>query len=358
MNGKGYTLITGGAGFIGSNLADAHLRDGEDVVLLDNLSRPGVVRNAEWLKRRYDGAARLEVGDVGDSDLVERLVRGARRVFHLAAQVAVTTSLEDPVEDFRTNLGGTFNILEAARKMERPPAILFTSTNKVYGALEGFGVEHDGDRYIFAGGRKGVGEDAPLDFHSPYGCSKGAADQYVRDYARIYDVPTVVFRMSCIFGHRQWGTEDQGWVAHFARAILGDEPITIYGDGDQVRDVLWVGDLVRAMRSALDRADTTAGEIFNVGGGPRNAVSVREVVDRLGQITGRQVPLRTAAWRPGDQRVYVSDTHKIRNRLGWRPRVSVNEGLERLVAWLESSEASDAPRAPALRRTGRLKAVS
>ncbi len=358
MKGNGYTLITGGAGFIGSNLADAHLRNGEGVVLLDNLSRPGVVRNAEWLKRRYNGAARLEVGDVGDADLVKRLVSGADRVFHLAAQVAVTTSLEDPADDLRTNLVGTFNILEAARKLDRPPAILFTSTNKVYGALDGVGVEHDRDRYVFAGGREGVGEDTPLDFHSPYGCSKGAADQYVHDYARIFDIPTVVLRMSCIFGHRQWGTEDQGWVAHFARAILAGDPITIYGDGHQVRDILWVEDLVRVMRSALDRSHEVAGEVFNVGGGPSNAVSVREVVDRLSRITGRDVPVRMAGWRPGDQRVYISDTRKIRERLDWRPRVGVDEGLGRLVQWLESAEAADLPRPAAVRRASRLKAVS
>lgn len=354
----GYTLITGGAGFIGSNLADALLADGEEVVLLDNLSRPGVVRNAEWLTRRYDGAARLEVGDVADAELVGRLVRGARRVYHLAAQVAVTTSLEDPVADLRTNLVGTFNLLEAARKMDRPPAILFTSTNKVYGALEQVGVDHAGDQYVFADGRDGIDESTPLDFHSPYGCSKGAADQYVRDYARIFGVPGVVFRMSCIYGRRQWGTEDQGWVAHFGRAILAGEPITIFGDGDQVRDILWVGDLVRAMRAALDRSDETAGEIFNIGGGPGNAVSVRQVVDRLQAITGREVPLALDDWRPGDQRVYVTDTGRLERRLGWRPQVDVDEGLGRLVAWLEEARsdrgrprpaAMEVPRRPVMK---------
>lgn len=334
---EGYTLITGGAGFIGSNLADALLRDGREVVLLDNLSRPGVMRNAEWLKRRYDGAVRLEVGDVTDQPLVDRLVGGAADIYHLAAQVAVTTSMTDPREDLTTNLLGTFNLLDAARQRPRPPAFLFTSTNKIYGTLDGVGVGRDGARYVFSDGREGIDETAPLDFHSPYGCSKGAADQYVRDYARIFGVPTVVFRMSCIYGRRQWGTEDQGWVAHFGRSILAGEPVTIYGDGLQVRDILWVDDLIAAMRAAMADAAASAGRIFNVGGGPERAVSVRSVVDRLMEITGREVPVRMAEWRAGDQRIYVSDTSRIRECLGWTPRVGVDEGLDRLVAWLEEA---------------------
>ena len=305
---EGYSLITGGAGFIGSNLADALLRDGKEVVLLDNLSRPGVMRNAEWLKRRHDGSVRLEVGDVTDADLVDELVEGASEIYHLAAQVAVTTSLEDPRADLTTNLIGTFNLLDAARQRSRPPSFLFTSTNKIYGALDDVGVERSGSRYVFADGREGIDETAPMDFYSPYGCSKGAADQYVRDYARIFDVPTVVFRMSCIYGRRQWGTEDQGWVAHFGRAILAGDPITIYGDGRQVRDILWIDDLVAAMRAAMRNTDDSAGQIFNVGGGPQRAVSVRDVAEHLMDLTGREVPIHMADWRAGDQRIYVSDT--------------------------------------------------
>ena len=335
MRDIGYTLITGGAGFVGSNLADALLEDGERVVVLDNLSRPGVERNAEWLKEKHGELLRVEVEDVEDAAAVSRLVSGARRIYHLAAQVAVTTSLDDPAEDFRTNLMGTFNILEAARRREDPPPMLFTSTNKVYGGLEHLPIEEAGERYTFANGVSGVDERAPLDFHSPYGCSKGAADQYVRDYARIFGVPTVVFRMSCIYGRRQWGTEDQGWVAHFGRSVLAGEPITIFGDGHQVRDILWVGDLVRAMRLALDRSDRTAGEIFNVGGGPSNAVTVRGVVERLQELADAQTAVLMGDWRPGDQRVYVSDTSKLRAALGWRPEVDVEAGLERLLEWLE-----------------------
>lgn len=355
MSDLGYTLITGGAGFVGSNLADSLLEDGEDVVILDNLSRPGVERNAEWLTERHGSALRIEVQDVQDAAAVSRAVAGARRVYHLAAQTAVTTSLEDPGDDLRVNLLGTFNILEAARRRKEPPPLLFTSTNKVYGALAHHAVGKDGDRYVFADGAAGVDESAPLDFHSPYGCSKGAADQYVRDYARIFDVPTVVFRMSCIYGRRQWGTEDQGWVAHFGRAMLAGDPITIYGDGHQVRDILWVDDLVRAMRAALDNIERTAGEIFNVGGGAGNAVTVQGVVDRLLALTGTDLRVTMSEWRPGDQRVYISDTRKLARLLDWAPRVSIDEGLERLVEWLDGSTTDQIARTNGRRnrRTGR-----
>lgn len=339
--GAGYTLITGGAGFVGSNLADALLRDGERVVVADNLSRDGVRHNAAWLREEHGDRVRIERVDVRDAERMRPLVRGARTVFHLAAQVAVTTSIDDPAEDLETNVLGTFHVLEAARSMERPPALLFTSTNKVYGGLEEVAVERGGAGYRYADGRRGIGEDAPLDFHSPYGCSKGAADQYVRDYARIYGLPTVVFRMSCIYGRRQFGTEDQGWVAHFARALLGRRPITVFGDGHQVRDVLWVDDLVRAMRAATGRIGEVAGEVFNIGGGPENAVSVSGVIERLREATGRAGKVRHADWRPGDQRIYVSDTRKAERLLGWTPRVGAEEGLERLVAWLREARLEE-----------------
>jgi CDP-paratose 2-epimerase len=338
MREGGFTLVTGGAGFIGSNLADALLSDGEPVVILDDLSRPGVVSNLEWLLSRHGSSLRVEVGDIRNAALVSSLVGGAKRVYHLAAQVAVTTSLRNPRQDLECNLLGTFNVLEAVREMAQPPPVLFTSTNKVYGDLAGVPVRKDGDRYDYLDGRPGTSENVGLDFLSPYGCSKGAADQYVRDYSRIFGVPTVVFRMSCVYGTRQFGTEDQGWVAHFARALMAGSPITIFGDGCQVRDLLWVGDLVQGMRLALDRVDEVAGEAFNIGGGAENAVAVREVLDRLMDITGRRVPVELAEWRPGDQRIYVSDTRKARTRLGWRPRVGWAEGLERLVDWLEEAD--------------------
>lgn len=338
MREREHILITGGAGFVGSNLADALLRDGERVIVADNFSRAGVEKNAAWLKERHGKRVRIETVDVRDAERVRLLVAEAKQVFHLAAQVAVTTSLEDPALDLQTNVLGTFHVLEAARAMRRPPAVLFTSTNKVYGGMEHVPVELSGGAYRYADGRRGITEDEPLDFHSPYGCSKGAADQYVRDYARIFGLPTVVFRMSCVYGTRQFGTEDQGWVAHFARALYGAEPITIYGDGCQVRDILWVDDLVRAMRLAMERVDTVSGSVFNMGGGLGNAVSVRGVVERLREITGRDVPIHVADWRPGDQRVYVSDTALAERVLGWKPTTPWRAGLERLVEWLHEAD--------------------
>jgi len=338
MRERPYTLITGGAGFVGSNLADGLLREGEQVVVLDDFSREGAELNASWLLSEHGSGIRVEVGSVADAGLVRALVCGANRVFHLAAQVAVTRSLADPRLDLESNLLGTFNVLEAARAMPTPPSVLFASTNKVYGEMRDVPIARIGDSYRYADGRTGIGEDMQLDFHSPYGCSKGAADQYVRDYARTFAVPTAVFRMSCVYGNRQFGTEDQGWIAHFARAIRKGAAITIFGDGYQVRDVLWVGDLVDAMRRALARADQYPGEIYNVGGGAVNAVSVRAVIDRLMEITRSTVPVVTAGWRPGDQRVYISDTTKADRLLGWRPTTRWEDGLVRLVQWLDSAE--------------------
>jgi CDP-paratose 2-epimerase len=338
MKGKReWVLITGGAGFIGSNLADTLLAAGERVIVADNFSREGVRMNAAWLRRRHGDAVRIETVDVRDGARVRALVRESKLVFHLAAQVAVTTSLVDPATDLETNVLGTFNVLEAARTMLNPPALLFTSTNKVYGELGDVPVTLDGERYVYADGRPGISETTRLDFHSPYGCSKGAADQYVHDYARIYGLRTVVFRMSCIYGTRQFGTEDQGWVAHFGRTMRRGEPLTLYGDGCQVRDILWVDDLVLAMRRAMERIDSVAGEIFNLGGGPRNAVAVRQVIERLSGITGTSVPVTHSDWRPGDQKIYVSDTAKAERMLGWRAATGWESGLERLAGWLEEA---------------------
>lgn len=350
-----YTLITGGAGFVGSNLADALLEEGERVIVADNLARDGVVRNAQWLRRKHGDRVRVEAVNVADAARIRPLVQGARQVFHLAAQVAVTTSVEDPVLDFQSNIVGTFNVLEAARSVATPPPILFTSTNKVYGELDHVKVELNGRAYRYAGDRRGISEAESLDFHSPYGCSKGAADQYVHDYARIFGLPTVVFRMSCIYGTRQFGTEDQGWVAHFARSLLAGAPITVYGDGYQVRDVLWIGDLVRAMRAAMHRIDETRGWVFNIGGGADNAVSVRGVIERLQEISGRSVPVTTAPWRPGDQRIYVSDHARVSEALCWQPTTHWTVGLERLVEWLEEAELTT-PVAPP--RRGAVGALS
>lgn len=331
------TLITGGAGFIGSNLASALLERGEDVILLDDLSRPSIERNVHWLREEHGDRMQLTLADVRDPWVVRDLVRRADRVFHFAAQVAVTLSLASPRHDFGVNAGGTLNLLEAMRELDDPPPLLFTSTNKVYGGLPDVPLRKNGTRYepddphVRA---HGVGESRPLDFHSPYGCSKGVADQYILDYTRCYGIRAVVFRMSCIYGPRQAGNEEQGWVAHFLAQALSDAPITIYGDGLQVRDALYVGDLVDAFLLAMDRIDDVCGHAFNVGGGPENTISLVELLDRIGAMLGRRPRVRFGEWRPGDQRYYCSDYRKLQRATGWRPTTPVDEGLELLRAWL------------------------
>jgi CDP-paratose 2-epimerase len=331
-------LITGGAGFVGSNLAHRLLSLGHRVRLLDDLSRPGVEHNARWLGRLFGDRVELVVGDVRDPATVRAAVADADQVFHLAAQVAVTTSLTDPLTDFEVNARGTLNVLEAVRQRRDPPPMVLSSTNKVYGALPDVPLEKTGDRYVPSDPAlraRGVSEERPLDFHSPYGCSKGCADQYVIDHARTFGLPACVFRMSCIYGPRQFGTEDQGWVAHFLRRAVNGEEITIYGDGCQVRDVLFIEDLVDAFLLARDHMADVAGRAFNVGGGPESTLSLRELLDALGGMCGRRVAVRYADWRVGDPRYYVSDTRRFRLTTGWRPRVGVAEGLLRLRDWIE-----------------------
>jgi CDP-paratose 2-epimerase len=331
-------LVTGGAGFIGSNVAHAFLRSGSRVTVLDNFSRPGAAVNARWLKAEHGRGVRVLRGDVrrGGSRL-RQLVNEADLVVHNAGQVAVTTSVRDPRSDFEINAAGTFEVLEALRASRRRPPLVFSSTNKVYGHLAGARTRRLGRRYAFAGRPHGIPEDCPLDFHSPYGCSKGAADQYVRDYARIYDLPTVVFRKSCIYGPRQFGVEDQGWVAWFTIAALLGRPITIYGDGRQVRDILYVDDLVRAYRAAFRRIRDVAGEVFNIGGGPRNTLSLLELLDMLGELVGRPVPVSYDDWRPGDQVIYVSDIRRAQRRLGWTPGIGTEAGVRRLYRWIDAN---------------------
>jgi CDP-paratose 2-epimerase len=343
-------VITGGAGFVGSNVADRHLRDGRRVVLLDNLSRPGVERNFRWLRDNHGDAVQLELGDVRDRFAIRRALRaqgGAETVYHFAAQVAVTTSLVAPIADAHVNVLGTLNLLEEVRAMRDRPAVIFTSTNKVYGELSDVDLElvtdRERDRWTPTDPKiraHGIGEDRPLDFHSPYGCSKGAADQYVVDYARTFGIPALVFRMSCIYGPRQFGTEDQGWVAHFLIRALEGRPITLYGDGKQVRDVLFVGDLVDAFLAARAKIDALAGRAFNVGGGPRSAISLVELLRKIEAIEGRRPATSVEAWRPGDQRYYVSDTRALEAATGWRAKVDVDEGLARLHAWLRDARRS------------------
>jgi len=329
-------LITGGAGFIGSNLADRLAGEGHDILVYDALSRPGVERNLAWLKERHGRRITHVAGDVRDEDELARAVSDAKGAFHFAAQVAVTTSLVDPREDFDINVRGTINLLDAVRMRRAPVPVIFASTNKVYGDFADIEFDTLHDRYepkSFAA-RRGVDESRPLDFHTPYGCSKGAADQYVLDYARSFGVPTAVFRMSCIYGQRQMGTEDQGWVAHFLIRALEGKPITIYGDGRQVRDILDVADAVNAYVAALDNIDRVTGRAFNLGGGPANAISLLELIDEMRGVIGRDIELSFEDWRQGDQRWFVADTGAARSAFdlpkprGWR------EGVARLAEWL------------------------
>ncbi len=340
-------LVTGGAGFIGANLADRLAQEGHEVVVFDALTRPGVEDNLDWLRHRHPRRVSGVVADIRERAALEEAVAGADCVFHLAAQVAVTTSLTDPVEDFGTNLHGTFGLLEAVRRRAGGPCpVLFASTNKVYGNLSDIQMELAGEAWTPADPAfraHGVGEGRPLDFHTPYGCSKGAADQYVLDYARSYEVPTAVLRMSCIYGPRQMGTEDQGWVAHFLIRALRGEGISIYGDGCQVRDILHVEDAVAAYLAAWRRIGDVAGTAFNIGGGPANAVSLRQVVREIEEITGRRLRVEHGDWRAGDQRWYVSDTRRAMSELGLRTPRPWREGLRDLGAWLRERRSEAAP---------------
>lgn len=331
-------VITGGAGFIGCNSADHFLRNGHDVVVFDNLSRVGAERNIEWLRDQHDDALRFCRGDVRDYETLCATIAGADAVIHLASQVAVTTSVQDPREDFEINALGTFNALEAVRQHAPQATFLYASTNKVYGGMEAVGIVDRGHRYAYATYEHGIPETSPLDFHSPYGCSKGAGDQYTLDYARIYGLNTVSFRQSCIYGPRQFGVEDQGWVAHFVIAAVTGKPINIYGDGRQVRDVLHVSDLIDAYERALQRIDACRGEAINVGGGPENTLSIwSEFGPLLEELQGEQIAVNYGPWRPGDQRVFIADVRKAHDLLGWKPEISPAEGIAELYHWVRSN---------------------
>jgi len=334
-------FITGGAGFIGSNYSARLVKRGEEEVVFDNLSRRGSLRNLTWLRSTFgENAFTFIHGDVRDTNLLTASAATADVIVHLASQVAVTTSVQDPRTDFECNALGTFNVLEAARASGRFPIVLYASTNKVYGGMEALRVEELETRYAYSDYPHGISEDFPLDFHSPYGCSKGAGDQYVRDYARIFDLPTVVFRQSCIYGPHQFGVEDQGWVAWFLIAALLGKPITIYGNGKQIRDVLFIEDLLDGYDVAIAHRDCAAGQVYNIGGGPANQLSIwSEFEPLLTTLLGREIPVSWGDWRPGDQRIYVSDTRKATRDLGWEPKVGVKEGVARLLAWISENQA-------------------
>jgi CDP-paratose 2-epimerase len=340
------TIITGGAGFIGCNAAARRLARGEDVVVVDNLSRKGSVKNWEWLKRQVEGSgpagklslAQVDIRDAESVLLAFKEHAEAEVVLHLAAQVAVTTSLVEPRHDFEVNALGTFNILEAARTLPRLRGMITASTNKVYGGMEDVAVVERNGRYAYGTLPNGVPETQQLDFHSPYGCSKGTADQYTVDYARIFELPTVVFRQSCIYGPRQMGVEDQGWVAWFCIALATGKNLTFYGDGMQVRDVLYVDDLLDAYDLAVERMARAKGQAFNMGGGPDNVLSILETAQYIAKRMGIALEPKFEEWRAGDQRVFIADISKAKQVLGWQPKIGAQEGVDRLVDWVVANK--------------------
>jgi CDP-paratose 2-epimerase len=339
-------LIIGGAGFIGTNVAEHAIRSGHDVIIYDNFSRYGSEDNARWLAGEYGSRVQTIRGDIRERDpALVRAMEEVDAVYHLAAQVAVTLSVDDPRHDFETNALGTFNVLEAVRASARRPALLYSSTNKVYGKMADVAIIEAEGRHTYADLPTGVSENQPLEFYSPYGCSKGTGDQYVLDYARIYGLKTVVFRQSCIYGPHQFGIEDQGWVAWFSIRALQGQPVTIYGDGKQVRDVLYIDDLTAAYEAALRNIDRISGRAYNIGGGPAFTMSLLELLDLLEQSQGIRPEHRFADWRPGDQLVYISDIRKAEREFGWTPRVSPAEGVGRLIGWLSEHAALFAERA-------------
>lgn len=332
-------VITGGAGFIGSNLAHRLLSEGHRITIFDNLSRSGAEQNIEWLHSQFGSEQLcLITADLSDFETLCHTCEGANRIYHLAGQVAVTVSVRNPRQDFEANALGTFNVLEAARLAGDNPIFLYASTNKVYGAMHGIEVVEESTRYLFRDYPQGIPEDYLLDFHSPYGCSKGTGDQYTRDYARIYNLRTVVVRQSCIYGYRQFGIEDQGWLAWFTIAALKKRPIAIYGNGKQVRDVLFIDDLLDAYAAAVANIDTAAGEVYNIGGGPENTISIwAEFGPILEELLGEPIPVTYETWRPGDQPVYISDIRKAKRELGWEPRIGVQQGTRCLYAWIKEN---------------------
>lgn len=332
-------LITGGAGFIGINSADYFLKKRYNVTILDNLSRRGSLENLKWLSQKWGSKFAFVKADVTqDRKKIDKLVRKADAILHLAAQVAVTTSVQNPLEDFMINAFGTLNILESIRLSPNRPIVIFSSTNKVYGNLEHALVEKTGLGYKYVDLPQGVSENCLVDFHSPYGCSKGSADKYVRDYARVYGLRTVVFRQSCIYGPHQFGVEDQGWVAWFAISSLAKRPITIYGDGHQVRDVLYIEDLCRLYEMSIKNISKVSGQIYNIGGGYKNTASVLGAIAALDNIFKKPIQYSFADWRTGDQKVYVSDISKIKSHLGWEPKVGFERGLKRMADWLKTQK--------------------
>lgn len=332
-------LVIGGAGFIGCNVADYYLKRKHPVTIFDNFSRKGTTSNAEWIKGLYGKEIKIVRGDIRiDFDKMRMLISKHDIVFHMAAQVAVTTSVLSPREDFEINAMGTFNILEAIRLSKNKPFLMYASTNKVYGDLKDITIKEGRTNYFFKNLKTGVSEDMTLDFHSPYGCSKGASDQYVRDYARIYGLKTIVFRQSCIYGWRQFGIEDQGWVAHFIISAILNRPITIYGNGKQVRDILFIDDLIRAFDKAVTKIKITAGQVYNIGGGYKNQISISDFIRLLEKKLKKRICVSSSGWRPGDQPIYISNISKFHKDCGWKPVVDIDEGIDKMIRWITENK--------------------
>lgn len=339
-------LVTGGAGFIGSHVAEYFAKNGYDVEILDNLSRAKLLKkddsqalhNWNYLKKNYP-KIKLTKGDTRDLQAVKVAANEADVILHIAGQVAVTTSVTDPKTDFETNALGGFNVLEAARANDA--TVVYTSTNKVYGEnVNKISVIEGKTRYAFSDSKykKGIPEAFSTDLtgHSPYGCSKFTTDVYAQDYADTYGLRTGVFRMSCIYGERQFGVEDQGWVAWFVIAALNGKPITIYGDGKQVRDVLHVSDLVQAFDKFLN--SKTKHDVFNIGGGAKNTLSLIELLEIIKKQASKTPKLSYTDWRPADQKVYVSDISKAKEILSWVPKVTPEAGVKKLIDWCSANK--------------------
>jgi CDP-paratose 2-epimerase len=336
-------LVTGGAGFIGSNVVDYILSNNPEVQIMvyDNLSRRGVEKNIERLNELYRKSGRLKIvkGDIRDFEKLRKTAKDVSEIYHTAAQVAVTTSLQDPRTDFEINALGTLNVLELARRLETDPIVLYTSSNKVYGNLLGAKLEEYLTRYDFAEPYKsGISENQPLDPCTPYGCSKAVGDAYTLDYAKTYGLKTIVFRMSCVYGTYQYGNEDQGWVAHFVISTILDKFITVYGDGKQVRDILYISDLINAFQQAIKNVNKTRGQAYNIGGGPNNTISLLELIQFLEGIAGKKVNYNFAPWRPADQKVYYTNITKAKADFGWKPSINKEEGIRRLYAWVSENQ--------------------
>lgn len=340
-------VVTGGGGFVGSHVVERMAREGHQVLAVESFARTAIlgghflgqsVARHNWEHiAKLPGVALLEA-DIRDASVMDRVVRDAGAVIHTAAQVAVTTSVRDPKTDFDINVVGTINVMEGARRAESNPIVIFCSTNKVYGDhVNQIPVRAEETRYVFddPAFAQGIPESLQIDHchHTPYGVSKLAADLYVQEYSHSYGIPTAVFRMSCIYGTRQFGGEDQGWVAHFALSALAGRPLTVYGDGKQVRDVLFIDDLVDAYLSYLNKASILGGQVFNIGGGANFTLSVAELLSQLESRLRRKIPVSYAGWRPADQKVYISDIRRARDRLGWSPTTSPEEGIRRLIKW-------------------------